>query len=214
MTQSPRRTARVHTGIFGLCALVVAASFPLAGCAPIVFEDGNALVIAGDPPPPPPKPEPPPKPKPTRVEVTDNAIVIKDKIHFDVDKSTIREESHSLLDEIVQTIKDNPHIKKLSIEGHTSTEGSDRHNQKLTDGRAKAVMKYIVDHGIAQEMLTAKGFGESRPIVANDESEEDRETNRRVEFLITEQDVTKKKVKVQIDPETGKETVLEETTVE
>jgi OOP family OmpA-OmpF porin len=67
-------------------------------------------------------------------------------------------------------------------------------------------MKYLVDHGIPKEALTAKGYGVTRPI-ADNESDAGREKNRRVEFNITEQDITKKKV--EIDPTTGKERVLE-----
>jgi len=107
--------------------------------------------------------------------------------------------------------KDNPQIKKVSIEGHASAEGDPKRNLTLSDERAKAVMKYIVDHGIDAKRLTAKGFGSSKPI-ADNETEEGREKNRRVEFNIVEQDVTSKKV--EIDAKTGKEKVLEEKTSE
>jgi OOP family OmpA-OmpF porin len=112
------------------------------------------------------------------------------------------------LNEVVDVIKKNPHIKKIAIEGHASAEGRADYNLKLSDQRAKAVMKYLVDHGIPKEALTAQGYGVTRPI-ADNESDAGRETNRRVEFNITEQDITKKKV--EIDPKTGKERVLEES---
>lgn len=166
--------------------------------------------VAGDPPPvaaPPPKEEPKPPP---RVEVRDNKIEIREKIQFELAKATIKEESFSLLDEIVQVIKDNPHIKKIAIEGHASSDGDDGFNMKLSDDRSKSVMKYLVDHGIDEKALTAKGFGETKPI-ADNETEEGRVKNRRVEFNIVEQDVTKKKV--EIDPKTGKEKVLEKEKV-
>ncbi len=189
-----------------LPALVAVTFLPLTACGPIAFEDSSALVILGDPPPPP-KPEPKPEPKPKRVEVRDNRIVINDKIQFDFNKATIREESFDLLKEIADVIKANPHIKKISIEGHTSTEGSDKHNQKLSDKRAASVKKHLVEkESIADEMLSSKGFGESNPI-ADESTEEGKEKNRRVEFIITEQDVTK--TKVEIDPETGEEKVVE-----
>lgn len=166
------------------------------------------MTIAGDPPPPPPPPEPEPEPK--RVEVRDNKIVIHEKIQFELNKAIIKEDSFSLLGEIAQVIKENPHIKKIQIEGHASSEGSDRYNKKLSDKRAKAVRKHLVDTGgINGDMLTAIGYGEEKPIATND-TEEGREKNRRVEFNITEQDVTEKKVEV--DPNTGQEKVLEEGT--
>jgi OOP family OmpA-OmpF porin len=78
----------------------------------------------------------------------------------------------------------------------------------LSDKRAKAVMKYLVDKGIAKDRLSATGYGETKPIASND-TEEGKAKNRRVEFHITKQDVTKEKV--QVDPKTGKETVISET---
>ena len=164
------------------------------------------FAISGNPPPPPPEaPEPPP-----RVEVIDNKIVIHEKIQFEYDKAIIMEASFDLLSEIAQTIKDNAHIKKISIEGHASAEGSDKYNLKLSDARAKSVMKHLVEKGsIPAEMLVAKGFGETQPIASNDD-EAGREANRRVEFIILEQDVTEKKV--QVDSKTGKKKVMEEKT--
>jgi OOP family OmpA-OmpF porin len=192
-----------------LVALVLAGS-ALAGCGgPTVFSGKSALSVVGDAPPPPPPPPPPPaEEKKPRVELRDNKIEIHEKIQFDLDKATIKEVSFSLLNEVADVIKKNPHIKMLAIEGHASAEGSAAHNLSLSDRRAKAVMKYLVDHGIPKDMLTAKGHGVTRPL-ADNESDAGREKNRRVEFNITEQQVTQKKV--EIDPVTGKERVLEET---
>jgi len=145
---------------------------------------------------------------PARVEVKDNNIEIHEKIQFEHDKATIKEASFGLLDEIVKVIKENAHIKKIQVEGHASSEGDAKHNLKLSDNRAKAVKKYLVDHGVADASLLAKGFGSNKQLV-KETDEATRETNRRVEFNIVEQDVTKKKV--EIDPTTGKERVLEET---
>jgi len=192
-----------------LTSLTLAAGLQLAACGPTVFEDATTLTVVGDPPPPPPKPKVVIA-KPKRVEVQDNRIVINEKIQFDFNKATIKPESDSLMQEIINVIKENPHIKKLAIEGHTSSEGSDKYNLKLSDKRAKAVMDYLVKKGeLAKEMFTAKGFGEGKPI-AEESTEEGKEKNRRVEFNITEQDVTRKKVS--IDPESGEKTVVEEKT--
>ena len=79
---------------------------------------------------------------------------------------------------------------------------------KLSDERAKAVRKYLVDHGVEADHLIARGFGITKPLASND-TEEGKEKNRRVEFNILEQDVTKRKV--EIDPATGKEKLIEET---
>jgi len=169
----------------------------------IAFSDTSSLAIVGTPPKPPepPKEEPPPPPKPKRVEVTADKIVIREKIQFDLNKATIKPESHELLGEIVEVFQENPHIKKVSIEGHTDNQGSDSYNQKLSDQRAKSVLDYLVGKGIDEKRLTSKGFGESKPIASND-TEEGKEQNRRVEFIITEQDEVTKTY--EIDPETGK----------
>lgn len=198
MTQSLRHSALVGLGL--VMALVS------AGCgSTTAFSDASSIKVQGTPPAPPPpppeaKPEPPPPPKPKRVEVTADQIVIHDKILFEVNKAVIRTESHALCDEIAQVIKDNPQIKQLSIEGHTDSDGGDKYNQSLSDKRAAAVMQYLVDHGIPQERLTSKGFGESKPL-ADNATAEGKEKNRRVEFIITAQDEVKKTY--EIDPETG-----------
>jgi OOP family OmpA-OmpF porin len=155
---------------------------------------------------------PPPPPvveakAPPRVEVRDNKIEIHEKIQFDLDKATIKPESFSLMNEIGDVISKNPQIKSIRIEGYASSEGDAKHNKQLSDARAKAVMKYLVDHKVPAGELQAIGYGIEHPI-ADNATEDGREKNRRVEFTILDQDVTKKKV--EIDPTTGKEKVVEE----
>ncbi len=193
--------------------LTSALALSACGGGPLAFQGTSAFAVVGTPPALPPPPPPPPKkeeppPPPARVEVRDNKIEFKEKIQFENNKSVILPQSFSLLDDIVKVIKDNEHIKKLAIEGHASSEGDAKRNLTLSDERAKSVMKYCVDHGIDAKRLTAKGFGITKPI-ADNATEEGREKNRRVEFNIVEQDVTKKKI--EIDPKTGKEKVIGET---
>jgi OOP family OmpA-OmpF porin len=180
-----------------LTALLTGALIlPACGGGTTVFQGAGAIAVTGTPPAPPPPPPPKveePPPPPPRVEIRNNKIEFKEKIQFENNKSVILPQSFSLLDDITKVFKDNPQIKKVSIEGHASAEGDPKRNLTLSDERAKAVAKYIADHGIDAKRLTAKG----------------REKNRRVEFNIIEQDVTKKKV--EIDPKTGKEKVVEET---
>jgi OOP family OmpA-OmpF porin len=184
---------------------MLAASIVLmAGCGPIVFADDSALGIVGSAPP---VEAPAPEPQ-KRVEVRDNKIVINEKIQFEFDSAKILEVSHSLLNEVADVIKKNPQIKKIEVSGHASAEGSDRHNLNLSDRRAKSVRTYLIKKGgIGKDMLTAKGYGETQPIADND-TDEGREKNRRVEFTITEQDITTTKVEVD---DQGNEKVIEET---
>lgn len=110
-------------------------------------------------------------------------IEIDEKIQFAVNADTILPASDSLLGEIVDTIKENPQIKKIEVQGHASSEGDPGRNQTLSDLRAKAVMAALVGRGVDAKLLTAKGFGSTKP-VADNNSEDGREKNRRVEFVI------------------------------
>ncbi len=193
---------------FGRATRATAFSFlalAATACGPIVFEDSTALPVEGTPPAPEPEPEPEP---PKRVEVRENKIVINEKIQFEFNKARILPESDSLLHEIAKVIKENPQIKKIRIEGHASAEGNDDYNMRLSKKRAESVRKWLIKHGeIPADMLVAEGYGETRPI-ADNETDEGREKNRRVEFTILEQDVVRKKV--EIDPKTGQEKVVAE----
>lgn len=180
------------------------ASVAMAGCAPRVFADTSGLAIVGSAPPP--VEAPPPEPQ-KRVEIRENKIVINEKVQFLVNSDKILAASDSLLEEVAKTIKDHPEIKKIEIEGHASIEGGDAHNQRLSERRAKSVMKHLTKKGgVTAKILSSKGYGSTRPI-ADNESEDGREKNRRVEFTITEQDVSPTKVEVD---DKGNEKVISE----
>lgn len=150
---------------------------------------------------------PPPPPKPQKeVKIRDNRIEIGEKIQFAHNKSEILPVSFAQLDELAKVMKENPHVQQVSIEGHASNEGEEQHNLLLSKARAEAVRVYLIGKGVSADRLTSAGFGESKPIASND-SEAGREKNRRVEFHIKKQQVTKEKV--EIDPTTGEEKVLE-----
>lgn len=194
LENSLRKIAQASLSVALLSAVACGGQMPFSG----------NINVAGDPPP---LPQEEPKPKP-RVEIRDNKIEISEKIHFATAKAVIKEDSFSLMDEIVQVFNDNPQVLKVSIEGHTDSDGEDAYNKTLSDQRAKAVMKYLVDKKVAADRLSAVGYGESKPIASND-TDEGKAKNRRVEFHITKQDVTKEKVSV--DPKTGKETVISDS---
>ena len=109
-------------------------------------------------------------------------------IFFDFDKYTLRPESYHELDRWVEFFKKNPEVI-AEIHGHTCWLGSEKYNQKLSENRAKAVVNYLVDKGIAKSRLSMKGFGESMPAASND-TESGREMNRRVEVLLTKKFTT------------------------
>ncbi|HEX3759984.1 MAG TPA: OmpA family protein [Kofleriaceae bacterium] len=181
---------------------LVISTVALCGCGgPVVFQGQSTLPVTGNPP-----PVVAAKPPP-RVEIRDNKIEIHDKIQFDYDKATIKPESFGLMNEIASVIVKNPQIKKIRIEGNASAEGNAQHNQKLSEDRAHSVLKYLTEHGIATGELSSIGYGTDHPI-ADNATEAGREQNRRVEFVILEEDVTHKKVEV--DAQTGAEKVVDE----
>lgn len=113
--------------------------------------------------------------------VVGTKIILKN-IFFDFDKSTLRPESVSELERLIKFLNDEPTVK-IEIGGHTDWKGSDEYNIKLSQSRCESVVKYLIDHGIAKDRLTAHGYGEKVPIDTN-ETDEGRQMNRRTEFEI------------------------------
>jgi outer membrane protein OmpA-like peptidoglycan-associated protein len=103
-------------------------------------------------------------------------------IYFDFDKTTLKSESYTELNRVVDFLKKNSKIE-IQIEGHTDNKGSDEYNTNLSQGRSQSVVDYLIQQGIDGNRLKAKGFGESKPIESND-TEEGRANNRRVEFTV------------------------------
>ncbi len=104
-------------------------------------------------------------------------------IEFDFDKATIRPESMPKVQQVAEVMNAYPSMT-MEIRGHTDDRGTEQYNQQLSEQRARAVADALVELGIARRRLTVKGLGESDPLVPND-SEANRERNRRTEFVIT-----------------------------
>ncbi|MFZ9890072.1 MAG: OmpA family protein, partial [Myxococcota bacterium] len=126
-----------------------------------------------------------PDQKPYEVKVTKERIEIREKVYFATNLSRVLPESFPVLDAIADTMVKNPEVRRLLVEGHTDAEAEDEFNLKLSQARADAVKTYLVKKGVASERLETKGFGETKPIADND-SAEGRERNRRVEFTVLE----------------------------
>jgi len=118
-----------------------------------------------------------------RVVVTETSIEILDVIYFEYDKAVILPKSYPILDAIAATLQGNPSIQLIEIQGHTDERGDDAYNLDLSDRRAKAVMKYLVDKGVDAKRLTAQGYGETQPLDRR-HVEAAWAKNRRVAFLI------------------------------
>jgi len=127
------------------------------------------------------------RPKNANVTVGKNEITIKQQIQFAVDSAVILPESNGLLTEIADAIIKNPRIKRTEVQGHTDNTGTPDHNMKLSEDRAAAVVAWLTSHGVGVDRLSAKGYGQTKPVVPN-VTAGNRAKNRRVQFIITDQD--------------------------
>lgn len=103
-------------------------------------------------------------------------------IYFDFDKTTLKSESYAELNKVVDFLKRNASVE-IEIAGHTDSKGSDDYNINLSQGRSQSVVDYIISQGIEDYRLTARGYGEGKPVDTND-TDLGRATNRRVEFTV------------------------------
>ena len=110
-----------------------------------------------------------------------NAVVLKN-IFFDTDAYSLKEESEVELNTLFEFMQNNKDLS-IEIEGHTDNIGSQEHNLKLSENRAKEVFTFLVNKGIASNRMSYKGFGDENPIASND-TEEGRAENRRTAFRI------------------------------
>lgn len=110
-------------------------------------------------------------------------IKIIERIEFKTGSSTILPESYPIVEAVRALMKEHAEITRVSIEGHTDNVGKAPNNKKLSQRRAESVMKWLTQKGIERPRFEAHGFGDEQPLADND-SEEGRQTNRRVEFHI------------------------------
>ena len=128
------------------------------------------------------------------VKETKNTVIIKlrrkiikiGKVQFAYDSAKLLPPAFPVLKDVVRKIKEADfEFKQIIIEGHTSAEGTDEYNMKLSERRANSVRNYLIKKGgLSADMLTIEAFGESRTIAPD--TEEGREVNRRVEFIFEE----------------------------
>lgn len=110
--------------------------------------------------------------------------IVVENIFFENGKAELRPNSFPSLDKLILLLKENLD-KNIEIWGHTDNVGNPEKNQRLSEARAKAVFDYLVKNGIHKQLLTFKGFGESKPVVDNN-TPKNRQKNRRVEFILSD----------------------------
>ncbi len=130
------------------------------------------------------------RPKNPSVQVQGKEITIRQQISFATDSAVILPESFGLMSEIADVILKNPGIKRIEVQGHTDNTGPSEHNRQLSDDRANSVRTWLVQHGVPGDRLIAKGYGDTKPIAPNVTGAM-KARNRRVQFIIQDQDATK-----------------------
>jgi outer membrane protein OmpA-like peptidoglycan-associated protein len=111
------------------------------------------------------------------------SVSILRNIYFDFGKATFTTEAYPELNKLLAMVEQNNNLT-VEIGGHTDAYGSNSMNLKLSKRRAEAVKDYLVKKGVDPRRITAAGYGETKPLASNDDEDEGRELNRRVEFKV------------------------------
>lgn len=114
-------------------------------------------------------------------EASEGARLVLRNIYFDTGSADLRSDSQQELDRLFDIMNRSRLV--VEIGGHTDNTGSAQLNMNLSQARAESVVQYIVDKGIHTDRISAKGYGQTEPIAEN-ETEEGRQENRRVEVKI------------------------------
>jgi outer membrane protein OmpA-like peptidoglycan-associated protein len=121
-----------------------------------------------------------------RESATEVVVELPADVLFDFDKADIRPDAAGALAQLATVLRGYPN-GKARLEGHTDAKGDDAYNQRLSERRAAAVERWLVDReGIDGGRLATRGWGESRPVASND-TDAGRQKNRRVEVIIRKQ---------------------------
>jgi outer membrane protein OmpA-like peptidoglycan-associated protein len=110
-------------------------------------------------------------------------ITLSGSILFASNKYALLNTAMTKLDQVAEALKAQDSDRRMVVEGHTDSQGSDRINQPLSLNRADAVRNYLVSRGVDSDKISAVGMGSSRPLLDN-RNAENRANNRRVEIII------------------------------
>lgn len=173
---------------------ILAASLALAGCKASVqigeSETPKKKKKKKEEPPPPPPPtatQEAPKPKPRlslKLRKVGNEIELPSPVPFKTGSAELDMAAGAgeILGLVKKYMEENPDVTLLRVEGHTDSDGDDNMNLQLSKDRSMSVTKWLTENGIACKRVLPVGFGERRPLVAND-TPENKQKNRRVSFF-------------------------------
>ena len=108
-------------------------------------------------------------------------------IQFESAKDIIKKSSNPILDQIAKVLIANP-TYLIEVQGHTDNVGKPALNQLLSEKRAIAVRNYLISKGVTEDRITAKGYGDTKPVASN-KTTQGKAKNRRVEFVVTFEEV-------------------------
>ncbi|HHH30909.1 MAG TPA: OmpA family protein [Polyangiaceae bacterium] len=120
---------------------------------------------------------------PTAVRLVGDRIVILQRVEFATGKDELSPSSTPVLEQVAKVMNEHPEIARVGVDGHTDSVGSEQANVALSQRRALAVVRWLVERGIDARRLEARGYGPRQPI-ADNATEAGRQKNRRVEFNI------------------------------
>lgn len=125
--------------------------------------------------------------KELQAKSTDRGIVMTlGDVLFDVGKANLKSGGVRVVSQLAGYLNANPQ-RKVSVEGHTDSTGSDEFNQQLSEHRAESVKATLVGAGISPDRVITQGFGETYPVAGND-SASGRQLNRRVEIVLSDEE--------------------------
>ena len=119
--------------------------------------------------------------------VIEKTIVINN-IYYDLDKAEIRADAAFILDSLVLMLEDNPEIY-IELGSHTDDRNTDAYNLDLSQRRAKSAVDYLIGRGIQSQRVLAKGYGETKLMIENAQTEAEHQINRRTEFKVLKYDL-------------------------
>ena len=118
----------------------------------------------------------------TDANLSEGSTITLNEIQFENGQDVLLQHSYLQLDELLKILKENKDLQ-IQVNGHTDDRGEVADNLDLSNRRAERVVNYLIQNGIKKERIKSKGFGEAAPI-ADNETDEGRKQNRRVEFVV------------------------------
>jgi outer membrane protein OmpA-like peptidoglycan-associated protein len=123
------------------------------------------------------------RPKLANVVVTDKELKLKKEVHFQHDSAEILPDSSGIIEEAADALRTHSEIIGVEIQGHTDDSGTPEYNMRLSGERANAVREALIRDGVEPTRLTARGYGQEKPLVPNT-NEANKAKNRRVQLMI------------------------------